>query len=102
MVIIYLIDFNLSLMTLIDLIYRNIIQITNILKTILGMAIILCLFGYSIFMTVTFCAVWQQWSTTLLFMWFMAIITDFILFEVVMEALLAVFFVLREHSFIFE
>ena len=80
----------------------NDIQNMNIIKTLFGVLINLGLIIYSIIMGVTFCAVWKQWAGGLVFLWVLAIVVDFILFEVILELALALMMWLKKVSFIFE
>ena len=70
----------------------------NVVKTVLLNIINIGLAGVLYYFSVGFCAVWIDWAHNLLILWLLTLIVDFIIFEIVQEIVIYIFYTMRNKA----
>lgn len=55
----------------------------------------ICLMILLLYVSVTFCAVWNDWAGAVLILWILILIADFLVMELTLEILIALFYSCR-------
>lgn len=70
----------------------------NFSKTVVINIVNLSLFALIFYISFGFCAVWINWAHTLLYIWLICLVVDFIIMEIFVELLILVFYTFRNSS----
>ncbi len=75
--------------------YSSTLKLWGIISTVFYSLISLSILGYTTYLATGYCAVWTEWKNRLVIVWFLTLLADFLIMEVVFEILILLFFMCR-------